>query len=119
MSFSSSPSPYSISPEAFIALSQLNLQNPSQSQGQSVASYGLSQGQPAVPGGTQAALQQALQSALSGGSGLQGLVQGFLSNPSGAQSYAGSASQGYTPQQPANAWRLNFGGNNTPLFPAK
>lgn len=130
MSFPRAPSPYSISPEAFIALSRLNLQPSGQSQGQPVSSYGLSQGQPAVQSNsTQAALQQALQSALSGGSGLQGLVQGLLANPSGAQALAGSQSQGYTPNQPADAWRLSFNapggwgggmiGQNSPLFPNK
>lgn len=129
MSFPKAPSPYSISPEAFIALSRLNLQPSGQSQGVPVSSYGLSQAAPPAQGTTQAALQQALQSALSGGSGLQGLVQGLLSNPSGAQAHAGSSSQGYTPQQPADAWRLSFNapggwgggmiGQNSPLFPNK
>lgn len=127
MSFPRAPSPYTISPEAFIALSRLNLQPSAQSQGQPVSSYGLSQGTPAVQSNsTQAALQQALQSALNGGSGLQGLVQGLLSNPSAAQTYAGSQSPAYTPNQPADAWRLNFSapggwgggmiGQNLPLF---
>lgn len=129
MSFPRAPSPYSISPEAFIALSRLNLQPSGQAQGVPVSSYGLSQAAPPAQGTTQAALQQALQSALSGGSGLQGLVQGLLANPSGAQALAGSQSQGYTPNQPADAWRLSFNapggwgggmiGQNSPLFPNK
>lgn len=130
MSFPRAPSPYTISPEAFIALSRLNLQPSGHSQGVPVSNYGLTQGAPAVQSNsTQAALQQALQSALTGGSGLQGLVQGLLGNPTAAQQYAGSQSPAYTPNQPADAWRLNFNapggwgggmiGQNLPLFPNK
>jgi hypothetical protein len=128
MSFPNAPSPYSISPEAFIALSKLNLQPSGQSQGTPVSSYGLTQGQPAAAqSNTQQALQSALQNALSGGSGLQGLVQGLLNNPTQAQAVAGSQSPLYTPTPPAGAWRQNFDapggwgggmiGQNMPLFP--
>jgi hypothetical protein len=117
MAFSYAPSPYSIPPEAFVALSQLNLQNPSQAQGQPVSSFGLTQGTPAVQSNTQAALQQALSNALNGGSSLQGLVQGLLANPQAAQAYGGSTSPAYTPNQPTDAFRINFDGTRSPLFP--
>ena len=115
-SFPASPSAYSINPDAFVALARLNLQNPSQSSGTPVSSYGLTEGTPAVQSNTQAALQQALSAALSGGSqnSLQGLVQSMISNPSAARAYAGSDSPAYTPQQPENAWRLNFTADGGP-----
>lgn len=113
-SFPSAPSPYSISPQAYIALSQLNLQNPGQASGTPVSSVGLTQGTPAVS--TQQALQQALSNALSSPS-LASQIQNWTQNPSAAASYAGSTSAAYTPNQPSNAWRLNTNtGAMSPLF---
>lgn len=111
--FPTAPSPYSISPEAYIALSQLNLQQPAQQGGTPISSYGLTQGTPATQSTTQAALQQALQASLSGGTAnsLQSLVQSMINNPDAARQYAGSLAPEYTPKQPADAWRLDFNGN--------
>jgi hypothetical protein len=45
------------------------------------------------------------------------MVSNFTQNPQQAQQYAGSVSQGYVPQQPSGAWRLNSNtGAMLPLF---
>ena len=109
-----SPTPYSISPQAYIALAQLNLQpGGGQGTGTPVSSYGVTGGstplgQSATSSPMQSQLMQALHQSLMSGSSLGSNLQNWINNPNLAKAYAGSQAPSFTPNQPANAWRLNF-----------